>query len=630
MKLRLSSCALFGCAAALFFVVPSFACGPFFPNTVLDQPAETLQATPVATFARELEPPRLPTNFRAASNDTAVAAQDDRRAAELNSQPLAEFAYYQRGADLWRTGNTNEARTAWTVLLKRPAAERRYRSTWAAFMIGKSLLAADPAKSIPWFRRTRELAADGFHDTLGLAASSLGWEAQAELRQDHLERATALYLQQLSTGDATAVQSLRIVSERVLKSDLLRYARDKNLRRVVTAYLVSGRGEREQTLAWLVAVEATGNFQLTGADRLAWAAYQVGNTALAARWLKCAPADSPIAQWLRVKLLLRDGKLNEAAALLANIVRQFPRNDDWSSAYRTLPEGNIDPREEHTTPQQVASELAVLQMSRGQFTDSLDLLLRNNYWWDAAYVAERVLTADELKHYVDQRWPHSDWYGRHQYEFNPSVDIRWLLARRLARLGRLDEARPYYAERLQPEFDKYVAAFRTGRDNAKPTAERAAALFEAARQTRWWGMTLLSTEGDPDFHCVEGQYELGSTLSNRVQMTSNRLKYEDLVTCTERQRAEEPPTTIAARFHYRYLAANLAWEAAALMPDNNDDTARVLCEAGTWLKNRDPKSADRFYKALVKRCGTTELGKAADKKHWFPPITDPANTKNNP
>jgi len=164
----------------------------------------------------------------------------------------------------------------------------------------------------------------------------------------------------------------------------------------------------------------------------------------------------------------------------------------------------------------------------------------------------------------------------------------------------------------------------------KPAAERATALFEAARQARWLGMSLLSTEGDPDFHCVEGQYELGSTLSNRVQMTSNRLKYEDLVTCTERQRAEEPPTKIAERFHYRYLAANLAWEAAVLMPDNNADTARVLCEAGTWLKNRDPKSADRFYKALVKRCGTTELGKTADKKRWFPPIAETADAKNNP
>jgi hypothetical protein len=614
VKLALSSL-LLGAASA-------FACGPFFPNTVLDQPAETLQAVPVATFARELEPLRFPTNFRATSNDTAIATQDDRRAAELNSQPLAEFADYQRGADLWRDGNTNDARAAWIALLKRPAAERRYRSTWAAFMIGKSHLAGDPAKSVPWFRRTRELVADDFHDTLGLAASSLGWEAQAELRQDHLERATALYLQQLSTGDATAVLSLHIVSERVLKSDLLHYASDKNLRRVVTAHLVSGRGTREHTLAWLVAIEATGNFQLTGTDRLAWAAYQAGNNTLAARWLKCAPADSPIAQWLRVKLLLRDGKLDEAAALLANIVRQFPHTDDWPGAYKVneLADGDSDYR---PTPQQISGELAVLQMSRGQFTDSLDLLLRNNYWWDAAYIGERVLTPDELKQYVDQRWPKPECGSWDLEKFDATREIRWLLARRLARLDRFDEARPYYAARLQPEFDKYVAALRAGRDNAKPAAERAKGLFEAARQARWWGMTLLSTEGEPDYHAVEGSYEASLNVSNRLASTT-------LVTAVERQRAAQPPTKIAARFHYRYLAANLAWEAAQLMTDNSDDTARVLCEAGTWLKNRDPKSADRFYKALVKRCGTTELGKAADKKRWFPPVPDSADTKNNP
>ena len=35
-------------------------------------------------------------------------------------------------------------------------------------------------------------------------------------------------------------------------------------------------------------------------------------------------------------------------------------------------------------------------------------------------------------------------------------------------------------------------------------------------------------------------------------------------------------------------AAELAWEAAELMPDNSDDTARVLCTGGTWLKNTRP------------------------------------------
>jgi hypothetical protein len=82
--------------------------------------------------------------------------------------------------------------------------------------------------------------------------------------------------------------------------------------------------------------------------------------------------------------------------------------------------------------------------------------------------------------------------------------------------------------------------------------------------------------------------------------------------------AVEPPV----RFHYRYLAADLAWEAAQLMPDNSDDTARVLCVAGSWLKNRDPKAADKFYKELVRRCRRTVLGTAADLKRWFPELDE--------
>src|SRR5439155_1464416 len=63
-----------------------------------------------------------------------------------------------------------------------------------------------------------------------------------------------------------------------------------------------------------------------------------------------------------------------------------------------------------------------------------------------------------------------------------------------------------------------------------------------------------------------------------------------------------------ARFHYRYQAAFLALDAARLLPDNSDETARILCTAGSWLKNRDPQTADLFYKALVRRCRKTALG----------------------
>ena len=73
------------------------------------------------------------------------------------------------------------------------------------------------------------------------------------------------------------------------------------------------------------------------------------------------------------------------------------------------------------------------------------------------------------------------------------------------------------------------------------------------------------------------------------------------------------------RFHYRYIAADLAWRAAKLMPDNSEETARILHTAGGWLKVRDPDAADRFVQAIESRCARTEIGKATLKLHWFSP-----------
>jgi len=71
------------------------------------------------------------------------------------------------------------------------------------------------------------------------------------------------------------------------------------------------------------------------------------------------------------------------------------------------------------------------------------------------------------------------------------------------------------------------------------------------------------------------------------------------------------------RYHYRYRAADLAWEAAALLP-SGDEKAGMLATAGSWLGARDPRAADRFYKQLVRCCGTTDLGREADELRWFP------------
>ncbi|HEX6861977.1 MAG TPA: hypothetical protein VF414_04125, partial [Thermoanaerobaculia bacterium] len=71
------------------------------------------------------------------------------------------------------------------------------------------------------------------------------------------------------------------------------------------------------------------------------------------------------------------------------------------------------------------------------------------------------------------------------------------------------------------------------------------------------------------------------------------------------------------RFHYRYRAADLAWEAAGLLPAG-EEKAGMLATAGSWLGARDPQAAQRFYKQLVRCCGNTELGREADELRWFP------------
>ena len=60
--------------------------------------------------------------------------------------------------------------------------------------------------------------------------------------------------------------------------------------------------------------------------------------------------------------------------------------------------------------------------------------------------------------------------------------------------------------------------------------------------------------------------------------------------------------------------------AAGLLPNNDENAARIYCLAGEWLRLRDPEAADRCYKLLVVRCPETELGAAAAKVNWFPEV----------
>jgi hypothetical protein len=64
--------------------------------------------------------------------------------------------------------------------------------------------------------------------------------------------------------------------------------------------------------------------------------------------------------------------------------------------------GVISPR------QHVLGEIGVLRITQREYTEALDCFLQGSFWADAAYIAEGVLTVDELKGYIDREWPQTD------------------------------------------------------------------------------------------------------------------------------------------------------------------------------------------------------------------------------
>ncbi|HEX3125752.1 MAG TPA: hypothetical protein VH394_00325 [Thermoanaerobaculia bacterium] len=559
-------------------------------------------------------------------------AKEQPAAAAAAGQPLPpglprEFALYLDGASAYHDGRLDAAALAWNQLLRLPPDQRHFRSTWAAFMIGKALLYRDPARAAASFRLTRDLVAEGFADSLGLAASSLGWEAMAEAGQGRHDRALLLYQRQRETGDPTAFNSLLIASAEALAAGpeaLSRVAADPEARALLTAYVVSRAPEDAES--WLKALEAAGVKNEANADRIAWAAYLAGDFEQAAAWLDRAQESTPIARWIRARLLLRDGRLDEARELLAGVARDLPQTGMSLDEAFWFASGS---GEILAAPQRAAGEEAALRVTQKDFTGALDELLRAGYWTDAAYLAEQVLSADELKTYVDATWP-ADLAARYEppqagdwetmlaggYTAPPperlARDLRHLLGRRLAREGRLREAPAYLPAEARPTLESLAAHLAAGRDKHRSATARSSDLFQAACLLRHQGMEVTGTEAAPDWTLVAGEYDLGGYFGDARGV--NRIFVQ---TPEETARVEKNRAVPWKRFHYRYRAADLAWEAAKLLP-RGDEKAEILATAGNWIQRRDPEAADRFYKELVRCCRSTDLGREADELRWFP------------
>lgn len=663
---------------------PALACGPDFPMRLLDNRAQTLAELPEGSFRFEvsrlgqaiagLKPATeatrnpdysyddLPSYIEQRSQAEQIgltppqqavverlrALTDiDQVAAEAANLP-DELRLYALGATAFNVGEHQRAVEAFQQLLALPADQRRLRSTWAAYSLGRALFAVsteagsgDPValqdQARAAFRQAREMSIAGFGDPLELGIASLGEEARVAYTADDWESAIGLYAIQNLQGSPVGYSSLLQLAQRLsVESDerLGELLKTQAVQRLVTAYLLSRVGwwdgeepSGEKRLVKLLQTNARDN--LDDADRLAAVSYQHGDYANAQAFVQKAP-DTGLAWWVRAKLALRDGDKVAAAAAYAKAAQAFPNDESWGS--RRTPDWNY----ESVQPKcRVEGESAILALQRGDYLQAFDQLYRgqSNYWYDAAAVAERVLTVDELKQYVDAQVPAPPALSqedRDNYVPLPvAASLRNLLGRRLLREGRFDEAPAYFDN---PDLQNKARAYGQLRQDAEskwwPT-RRAEAYFHASWMARKWGMELLGYEMAPDYASLGGNYSLEPV----------ELNVGPLVAEGEVQRQQASVAQPDVRYHYRFVATALASQAADYLPHTSQAFAAVLCKAVGYNSSLEEQSA--LYQRYVKdgpyvdwagdfghQCQEPDFGKA--NKRYVTQALDPIRSTLRP
>ncbi|MBS0549596.1 MAG: hypothetical protein JSR24_17715 [Proteobacteria bacterium] len=509
-----------------------------------------------------------------------------------------------------------------------PPAQRQLRAVAATYMRGRSLQKmGDAASARAAFRGARAHALAGAPDPMGLGVASLGEEARLDMLAlgftspdavvppPNMDKATAvkhaadavrLYAQQAAAGSKIALLSLREVAAWLIdRPDFLQdVASEPIVRRLLVTYVVArngqeiwgdGVGDDESAERVIDAILAQPDLP-TGddVDRLAALAYQTARYDVAEKLTQTARL--PLGLWVRAKLGLRRGDRGAAVR-------------DWTAALGAATasaKGDLD----DPAKLRLRGELAVMRVAEGQYMESLRLLfpVAENYWGDVTYIAERVLTVDELKTFVDglqpvpsANAPSYGWLG-----LEPRASLRMLLGRRLIRAGRNAEAVAYFPTEprksddhplkplppLADEARTYVDAVAASAPTSRwQSVSRAETLFKVAMMTRRQGLEIMGTEGPPDEAVLGGNFAGGIGQAAPVDeqdQDPQRLKANRaLLGPDEAARVAASAPRPDVRFHYRVLAADRAIEAADLLPQRSQAYAATLCWAARFAKDSD-------------------------------------------
>lgn len=681
----------------------TIACGEFFGTSILENRQAALTTLWDASFALEasrLIPPPEHLTWKELADTKGNAIPPEAQSAYLRERLLsaeqqADYArvladgaaasssilpkaltQYALGAHHYNAGRWNEALPYFQAASELAATNENPWPLIAAYMMGKShLKLAQHDQAVTAFDSVRARSGQGEADPLSLGARSLSEAATAHQRAGHWVDAIRLQMSQAALNVPGADVSLKWRIEAALRKDdsLAAVLADPISRDAVILYALAHLPTpandywtlTRHGLSWsdynklsdadrvalpedltaehfMAAIEralkGVEPGDVRGADRLAALLYRQGKYEAARPFAEAS--QTPLSQWVRAKLALRRGNIDGARELYANAITAFPIMEDWGN------EVHDDSYSARIPTCRIKAEAAVLSLQRGDAVESLELFLRAGaiYWHDAAYLAERVLTIDELIGLIE-RLPRMDIAPsirakedrrplksleliarRGELVDNPRAAMSSLLARRLMRAERYDEAVSRFTNTAtRKKAEQY-------RDLLKQSTEqtgtqRAKTLFEAATMARHDGIDLLAFESSPDWAMHRGQYARPSNLEKIAGYAfpedeeSFWTPGEDdaWITDAERRRVSQHKGQSTPRFTYRLTAAELANRAADELPRDSQAFGAVLCHATSWLLNREPELAQKYYNRYRIEAPSKPIGKLGlkcSKPEW--------------
>ncbi|HEU5048219.1 MAG TPA: hypothetical protein VFT64_10305 [Rickettsiales bacterium] len=555
------------------------------------------------------------------SLETARDAKTYQAAYDVGKNLPSALRAYTAGAVAFKQGDFQHALTYFNEaqVVKDSHLEAAYK-VWATFMLGRTHAKSgvyDKARNA--FIQTRDMVAKGAPDPLGLASESYGEEARLALdeaggvlgedkfkpdqsgRLEHFREAVRLYVMQAQTGSKRGLNSLHILCKEIKNqpSDFTLLTQDEMIRRMFIAYVrgyhsgfwgdtqgysssSGGVESREEFITSLLKLFPAEDKDV--ADQLAAAALEIDNFDLVSHYAQ--QKQSAFSIWTQARIALHANDIEKAASLYEKAAEQQQRETVHPS---------LDPRNEA-----MAHEKAILALARGQFVKSFEELYVLQDVGDFYFVADRILTIDELKqfvkaHEVTEKTAPQAASDSHEYDYRifykqfRDKTLKLLTAHRLMRMGSYHEALDYFPEKksnfgpTEYDFAQRYTEWLDALASANSNIGKAEALYQAAMIMRLHGDDMMGDE------------------LLQLEAPDADLSGNPYVSQEERNRlaASRAETTLPHSF--RKVATAAAVQAAELLPPKSQAYAAVLCHATGWIEPVDEGRAQELYRLYISK-----------------------------